>query len=102
MSANRVMKSVTRFIEGKLGLKVNVTKSKITEPKDLKYLGFGFYYDKTARLYEAKPHKSSVEKLEKKLKELTSRSWGISNKYKVEKINQLIRGWINYFKIGSM
>ena len=43
-----------------------------------------------------------MEKLEKKLKELTSRSWGVSNKYKVEKINQLIRGWINYFKIGSM
>ena len=102
MSANRVMKSITRFIEEKLGLKVNITKSKITKPKDLKYLGFGFYYDKTAKLYKAKPHKSSVEKLEKKLKELTSRSWGVSNKYKVEKINQLIRGWINYFKIGSM
>ncbi len=52
MSANRVMKSVTRFIEGKLGLKVNVTKSKITKPKDLKYLGFGFYYDKTMCIWK--------------------------------------------------
>ena len=32
----------------------------------------------------------------------TCRSWGVSNSYKVEKLNQLIRGWINYFKIGSM
>ena len=37
-----------------------------------------------------------------KMKKLTSRSWGVNNSYKVEKLNQLIRGWINYFKIGSM
>lgn len=36
------------------------------------------------------------------MKEFTSRSWGVSNSYKVEKLNQLIRGWINYFKIGSI
>jgi hypothetical protein len=37
-----------------------------------------------------------------KAKELTSRSWGVGNRYKIEKLNQLIRGWINYYKIGSM
>ena len=36
------------------------------------------------------------------MKKLTCRSWGVSNAYKVQKLNQLIRGWINYFKIGSM
>ncbi len=36
------------------------------------------------------------------MKKLTSRSWGVSNSYKVMKLNQLIRGWINYFIIGSM
>lgn len=36
------------------------------------------------------------------MKKLTCRSWGVSNGYKVKKLNQLIRGWINYFKIGSM
>ncbi|WP_242961050.1 group II intron maturase-specific domain-containing protein [Anaerocolumna aminovalerica] len=36
------------------------------------------------------------------MKNLTSRSWGVSIKVKVEKLNQLIRGWINYFRIGSM
>lgn len=102
MSAKRVMRNVTRFIEEKLGLKVNATKSKVVRPNGLKYLGFGFYYDRISKQYKAKPHQSSIEKFKKKMRELTSRSWGVSNKYKVEKLNQLIRGWINYFKIGSM
>ena len=102
MSANRVMRNISRFIEEKLGLKVNMTKSKVDKPQGLKYLGFGFYYDKTAHQYKAKPHAISVEKFTKRMKELTCRSWSVSNSYKIEKLNQLIRGWINYFKIGSM
>ena len=102
MSARRVMRNLTRFIEEKLGLKVNVTKSKIDKPKGLKYLGFGFYYDNYAKQYKAKPHQTSIDKFKMKMKQLTRRSWGVSNKYKVEKLNQLIRGWVNYFKIGSM
>ena len=102
MSARRVMRNITRFIEEKLGLKVNMTKSKIDKPKGLKYLGFGFYFDSHAKQYKAKPHQISVQKFKMKMKKLTSRSWGVSNSYKVEKLNQLIRGWINYFKIGSM
>ena len=43
MSANRVMRNISRFIEEKLGLKVNMTKSKVDRPSGLKYLGFGFY-----------------------------------------------------------
>ena len=101
MSARRVMRSLTRFIEEKLGLKVNMTKSKIDKPKGLKYLGFGFYFDTHAKQYKAKPHQISVQKFKMKMKKLTRRSWGVSNSYKVEKLNQLIRGWINYFKIGS-
>ena len=42
MSAKRVMRNLTKFIEEKLGLKVNMTKSKIDRPRGLKYLGFGF------------------------------------------------------------
>lgn len=75
MSARRVMRNITKFIEEKLGLKVNITKSKIVKPNGLKYLGFGMYYDKTAEEYKAKPHESSVEKFKKKMRELTSRSW---------------------------
>ena len=102
MSARRVMRSLTRFIEEKLGLKVNMTKSKIDKPKGIKYLGVGFYFDSQAKQYKAKPHQTSVQKFKMKMKELTSRRWGVSNSYKIEKLNQLIRGWINYFKIGSM
>ena len=101
-AADRVMKSVTRYLEEKLGLKVNVTKSKVDKPKGIKYLGFGFYYDSFAKEYRARPHEKSVAKFKVRMKELTRRSWGVSNSYKVQKLNQLIRGWINYFKIGSM
>lgn len=101
-AAERVMKRVTRFIEEKLGLKVNAEKSKVDKPKGIKYLEFGFYYDTFARGYKARPHSKAVEKFKAQMKKLTCRSWGVSNAYKVEKLNQLIRGWINYFKIGSM
>lgn len=97
-AAERVMKSVTRFIENKLGLKVNGEKSKVDQPKGIKYLGYGFYYDTFAKGYKARPHTKAVEKFKEQMKELTCRSWGVSNTYKVKKLNQLIRGWINYFK----
>ena len=79
-----------------------MTKSKVDRPSGLKYLGFGFYFDSRAHQFKAKPHEKSVAKFKRRMKELTCRSWGVSNSYKVEKLNQLIRGWINYFKIGSM
>ena len=101
-AAERVMKSVTRFIEERLGLKVNAEKSRVDKPKGIRYLGFGFYYDSFARGYKARPHPKAVAKFKAQMKKLTCRSWGVSNAYKVEKLNQLIRGWINYFKIGSM
>jgi hypothetical protein len=79
-----------------------MTKSKVDKPQGLKYLGFGFYFDIKAHQYKAKPHAKSVAKFKAKMKQLTCRSWGVSNAYKVRKLNELIRGWINYFKIGSM
>ena len=101
-AADRVMKSVTRFIEEKLGLKVNAEKSKVDKPKGIKYLGFGFYFDSFAKVYKAKPHPKAVAKFKAQMKKLTGRSWGVSNSYKVFKLNQLIRGWVNYYSIGSM
>lgn len=101
-AADRVMKSVTRFIEEKLGLKVNAEKSKVDKPKGIKYLGFGFYFDSFAKVYKARPHQKAVAKFKAQMKKLTGRSWGVSNSYKVFKLNQLIRGWVNYYRIGSM
>lgn len=99
-AADRVMKNVSIFIESKLGLKVNMTKSKVSKPNDIKYLGFGFFMDKSDGLWKAKPHAKSVEKLKLKLKKLTSRRWSISLDERLEKIKKTIVGWTNYYKIG--
>ena len=56
------MRNISRFIEEKLGFKVNMAESKVDKPKGLKYLGFGFYYDRPAHQYKAKPHAKSVAK----------------------------------------
>ena len=99
-AANRVMHTITKWIEKKLGLKVNATKTKVTTPSKLKYLGFGFWKD--AEGWKARPHKESVQRFERKLKQLTKRSWPVSMDYRIEKLNQVIRGWVNYFRMGSM
>ena len=99
-AADRVMKNVSMFIENKLGLKVNMTKSKVSKPNDIKYLGFGFFKDKNDGLWKAKPHAKSVEKLKLKLKKLTSIRWSISMDERLEKIKKAIVGWTNYYKIG--
>lgn len=99
-AATRVMYSITNWIEKKLGLKVNTTKTKITPPSKLKYLGFGFWRNKEE--WKARPHQDSVIKFKRKLKALCKRSWSIDLTYRIKKINEIIRGWINYFRIGSM
>lgn len=99
-AADRVMKNVSIFIENKLGLKVNMIKSKVSKPNDIKYLGFGFFMDKNDGLWKAKPYAKSVEKLKLKLKKLTSRRWSISLDECLEKIKKTIVGWTNYYKIG--
>lgn len=100
-AADRVMKNVSKYIENKLGLKVNMTKSKVSKPNDIKYLGFGFYKERYTGVYKAKPHEISINKLKEKLKKLTSRSWSIAWEYRCLKIKQLITGWINYYRIGN-
>lgn len=100
-AANRVMESITKFIEKKLGLKVNVEKSKVARPNEIKYLGYGFYYSKLGEI-KPKPHLKSIQKFKRKLKQLTKRSWIISLENRIVKLNQVIRGWINYFKIADM
>ena len=100
-AANRVMESITKFIEKKLGLKVNAEKSKVARPNQIKYLGYGFYYAKTGKV-KTKPHLKSIQKFKRKLKQLTKRSWNISLNERIIKLNQVIRGWINYFRIANM
>lgn len=67
-SANRVMHTITKWIEQKLGLKVNATKTHVCRPSKLKYLGFGLYKDSQTRKWTARPHETSIEKFKRKLK----------------------------------
>ena len=101
-SAKRVMRTVTDWIQRKLGLRVNMTKTHITRPTKLKYLGFGFYKDSKAKEWKCRPHKDSIARFKRKLKELTSRKMPGKVTDKIKRINQVTRGWINYYALGSM
>lgn len=100
-AAGRVLSSITKYIEKKLGLKVNAEKSKVTRPTKTKYLGFSFWATKGGK-WKPKPHIKSYQKLKRKLKQLTDRSWSISLDNRIKQINYLVRGWVNYFRIANM
>ena len=99
-AAKRVMFHTVKFIETKLKLKVNAEKTHITRPNNLKYLGFSFWKYKGE--WKSKPHKESFVKLFLKLKKLVKRSWSIDLDYRIKKINEVLRGWINYYRQSSM
>ena len=99
-AANRVMESITKYIEKKLGLKVNIEKSKVARPNEIKYLGFGFY--EKNKTWRPKPHLKSLQKFERKLKFQTRRSFSVSMARRIDFLNPIIRGWINYFRIADM
>lgn len=99
-SAERVMKNIVTFIEKKLKLKVNAEKTHITRPTNLKYLGFSFWKDKNE--WKAKPHQESFKKLFTKLKKLVKRSWSVGLTKRIKKINETLRGWINYYRKSNM
>ena len=101
-AANRVMESITTFITKKLGLKVNVEKSKIARPNQIKYLGFGFYKKINQNVWRPKPHIKSVQKFKTKLRGILVRSRSISLDERFLKLKQLIYGWVNYFRIADM
>jgi len=99
-AANRVMESITRFIEEKLKLKVNKDKSTVDRPWKLKFLGFSFYRGKSE--YRIRIHEKPLNKFKAKLKEITSRSNAMNIEYRFLKLKQAIVGWINYFAIADM
>ena len=101
-AANRVMESITTFITKKLGLKVNVEKSKIARPNNIKYLGFGFYKKINQNIWRPKPHIKSINKFKIKLRGILVRSKSISLDERLLKLKQIIYGWVNYFRIADM
>lgn len=102
MSANRVMKSVTSWLERKLFLKVSATKTKVVRPTNSNFLGFT--YCKTGPKWECKPTNKSKMNLYNKCRRELVRKICVarSNTVTFIKINQIVKGWINYFGIGRM
>ena len=102
VSAERVMKSVTSWLERKLFLKVSATKTKITRPSNSNFLGFTFF--KNSDEWQCKPGKDRKAKLYEKIKLVLKRKHAVSRPLAITftQLNQIIRGWINYFRIGSM
>lgn len=102
-SAQRVYKSIKSFIENKLYLKVNESKSKVDiVTNDIKFLDFGFYYSPQHDEIRVRVHLKLVKRIKDKIRTLTSRSYSINMEYRLFKLKQLIIGWVNYFKIASI
>jgi group II intron reverse transcriptase/maturase len=99
-SAERTLENIIPFIEGKLFLKVNRSKTSVEHISRVKYLGYSFYrYQGKCRF---RVHPKSIVKMKNKIRELTNRSNGWGNEYRALKLTQYIRGWVNYFGMADM
>lgn len=98
-AATRTLNHILPYIEEKLFLKVNREKTQVAHVKQVKYLGYGFYIHKgEGRL---RIHPKSVQKFRDKIREITGRSNGMGTLARKSRLNQVIRGWINYFKLAD-
>lgn len=107
-AALRTLETIRPYIEGKLFLKINEQKTKvcrITDP-NLKFLGYGFYKqtyrDGTPPKIKGRPHEKSKIKFKQKLKLVTRRNRGQSLDAYRRQLAPIVRGWVNYFKLGAM
>ena len=94
-AGRRVYKSIKQFLEEKLKLKVNDSKSGVDRVSNRKFLGYRIRLDGLLSISE-----ESRKRLKKKIIKLTKRNRGISLELMIEEVNRLIRGWINYYKLG--
>lgn len=97
-AGNRVMKSVTSFIEGKLKLKVNVNKSAVDRPWKRKFLGFSFTNHTEPKVRIAK---ASINRMKDKIRDITSRKKPYSMEVRIKKLNQYLTGWCGYFALAD-
>jgi RNA-directed DNA polymerase len=94
-AGERVLRSITQFLQTRLKLVVNETKSQVVKVSESKFLGFTF---QRGRIHW---HPKSLEKFKQAVRRLTNRNWGVSMRYQIYKLSQYLRGWINYFGIAS-
>lgn len=100
-SADRVLSSVTKFLETKLKLKVNESKSKAGSPLKLKFLGFALHASPKCQS-GIRIHEKSIERFKEKIRKLTRRNQGNSVEYVLQKLKQYTTGWLNYYGISDM
>ena len=93
-AGQRVMGSVTRFLHEKLKLKVNREKSAVARPQERKFLGFSFTRDRKPKRRIAP--KAKV-RFKERVRELTSRTRGVSLEDMVRELASYLRGWRSYF-----
>ncbi|MBU5317883.1 group II intron reverse transcriptase/maturase [Clostridium bornimense] len=98
-AGERVMKSITNIIENELKLKVNRNKSNVDLVSRRKFLGFSFYFAEGGA--KIRIHEKSIGRIKDKIREITNRNKGISMDYRLIKLNDMIIGWVNYFKIAN-
>jgi RNA-directed DNA polymerase len=98
-SAQRVAESITYYIEKKLRLKVNRDKTKISRPAQSQLLGFSFYKSKES--YEIRISSKTLKRIKEKCKRITRSSDPASQQLKLKKLEVVMRGWVNYFKIAK-
>lgn len=99
-AGERVMASVTSYLENELKLKVNEKKSAVANPVKRKFLGYSFYYAKGGVNFRV--HPKSVQKLKAKIRFITNRNVSMNFEYRVHRLLEVTRGWINYFKMAKM
>lgn len=94
-AGERVLGSISRYLQNRLKLVVNTTKSHVVKTGESQFLGFTF---KGARLHW---HWKTLRKLKQRIRQLTNRNWGVSMNYQLFRISQYLRGWIQYFGITN-
>lgn len=97
-AGERVMDSVTGFVEGKLKLKVNRDKSAVDRPWNRKFLGLSFLRDKKATIQLAP---QTISRFKEKVRELTNRTRSMSMENRMMQLNRYLIGWIGYFRLAS-
>lgn len=100
-SALRVKETVTNYLENKLYVKVNQDKTIVAFVTKIKFLGFGFYLDKSGNA-QITVHNNSKEKMKNRIREITKRNRPISSKQLAEELKLFIRGWVNYYRVAKM
>jgi RNA-directed DNA polymerase len=93
-AGERVMESITRFIATKLKLKVNQQKSAVARPWERKFLGFSFT---NAGVPKRRIAPKAVDRFKERVRELTSRTSGVSIERRAEDLARYLRGWLGYF-----